>query len=298
MPRNGAQRLVEIRDVGAIMAAAKWVLSTKRDGETWPQFEERLGDDLSRATLDRLKRGLGGAGKPLTHVRESTVFAITQMLTDSGEAALHQRMAETIIPPQANDLLRAHGVWEREQLTRYFRRAESPVFMVENDDGATNLLVAAHDPLMADLLEEMTAVHAIDLEEDVSGVARYRWAEYRALLQAVLRDAEAGPALKKFLAYLTEHGHEERYVLARFRILEPLLQAPESGLVEPSWRELSASQLRRFVKAGITRETIFVEVGAQVLQRVQSTVLYGTTALPLLKRPKRARNSPRLHFKR
>src|SRR2546430_16840820 len=56
--------------------------------------------------------------------------------------------------------------------------------------------------------------------------------------------------------------------LAYVRILAPLLDATDSGLIERRWQELTDRELRRFVEAGMERERIMLDRSPD-LQRAQ-----------------------------
>ena len=57
--------------------------------------------------------------------------------------------------------------------------------------------------------------------------------------------------------YLVRSGHSDaRARLAYWRILEPLLHAADTDGIELDWQELSSTDLRKFVRAGIQRERI------------------------------------------
>lgn len=49
-----------------------------------------------------------------------------------------------------------------------------------------------------------------------------------------------------------------RLMLAWVRVLEPLIEHRSSGLVEPSWRDLSDEELVGFVEAGVYRENLLL----------------------------------------
>ena len=66
-------------------------------------------------------------------------------------------------------------------------------------------------------------------------------------------------ALDAWVADALAAGHsEDRVQLAIARILEPLLEAPASGYVERSWQEMSITELRQFIRAGVTRERLLL----------------------------------------
>jgi hypothetical protein len=50
-----------------------------------------------------------------------------------------------------------------------------------------------------------------------------------------------------------------RQEVAVLRVIEPLLEASQSGYVERSWSELSAKERRDFIDAGIRRELILLD---------------------------------------
>ena len=52
---------------------------------------------------------------------------------------------------------------------------------------------------------------------------------------------------------------QPRARLAFARVIAPLLRRDDTLFVERDWRELSASEIKRFIKAGVTRETILLD---------------------------------------
>jgi hypothetical protein len=84
----------------------------------------------------------------------------------------------------------------------------------------------------------------------------WRQSEREDLLKAVSNRCRR--MLEDFRAFLDRFGHEEQAELAIARILDPLVDAPESGFIQRSWRELSTGDLERFVRAGIVREKLLL----------------------------------------
>jgi hypothetical protein len=73
-------------------------------------------------------------------------------------------------------------------------------------------------------------------------------------------------AFESFL--VKQQASATRARIAFYRILEPLLEARESGFVERSWDELDRSELSRFIRAGMEREKILLRRSADT-QRAQ-----------------------------
>jgi hypothetical protein len=72
-----------------------------------------------------------------------------------------------------------------------------------------------------------------------------------------------------FDSFLLKRRHTAyRAALAHFRILDGLFEFEPSGGMERPWIDLSKSEMRRFLRAGITRETIMLGRSAD-LQRAQ-----------------------------
>jgi len=71
----------------------------------------------------------------------------------------------------------------------------------------------------------------------------------------------------KFNRFLERRRHfRARGELAYARILAPLLDCAESGLIERRWQDLSNAELRRFVKSGMDREMILLDRPPDVQQ--------------------------------
>lgn len=77
-------------------------------------------------------------------------------------------------------------------------------------------------------------------------------------LRALRRRMEGEIALAYIVSAIEQLQNRDRAELARRRILEPLLQAGESGWIERNGWELTASEFCRFVKAGWKREEVLL----------------------------------------
>lgn len=101
----------------------------------------------------------------------------------------------------------------------------------------------------------------------VPGWENQRAAEYYHLRETVA--AKFPEIISRFDDLLERRRHFQlRGELAYVRILAPLLDSAESGLIERRWQEMSDSELRRFVQAGIERESILLDRPPD-LQRAQ-----------------------------
>lgn len=110
-------------------------------------------------------------------------------------------------------------------------------------------------------------------------------------LEAVISRAwKLCPHVKTAIERLERTHETERLLLARIRIVEPLVQAAESGFVERHWTELSDGQFRRFVDAGWKREKILLDrlpAYARIATRPRILIAYGVPRKPF-KRKKRS----------
>jgi len=113
-----------------------------------------------------------------------------------------------------------------------------------------------------------TGITRIDATKDPSPLP-WRLAERRQLLKHL--EARRPWVLIRFRGFLKKFGHlGARSKMAIARAVDPLLDGPESGFVERSWRELSDDDLAKFVDAGLTREKILLNRSPD-LMRIQET---------------------------
>lgn len=92
-------------------------------------------------------------------------------------------------------------------------------------------------------------------------------------LRALRRRMEKERSLSFIVSKLEQFPNEDRAELARRRILEPLLQAHESGWVERNGWELTTSEFCHFVRAGWKREEILLRREGEIPRSQKSMVL-------------------------
>ena len=109
-----------------------------------------------------------------------------------------------------------------------------------------------------------TGITRIDATKDRSPLP-WRLAERREILKHL--KAQRPWVLNRFQSFLEKRGHlGARSDMAIARAVDPLLDGPESGFVERSWRDLSDDELARFVDAGLARERILLNRSPDVMR--------------------------------
>jgi hypothetical protein len=109
-------------------------------------------------------------------------------------------------------------------------------------------------------------------------VSRQRFLEHTSQeIQGVLK--ERRPATFKKILDFEEVGFNkagiERARLAWVRIIEPLLEWPESALVEVPWWALELDKLCQFIEAGLARERLLIEARGTDTDRVEMPCVGG-----------------------
>lgn len=106
---------------------------------------------------------------------------------------------------------------------------------------------------------------------DVAGYGVLRLRELAALLDAIAEDEKASALLSKFCADLERWGIEPgRILVSIVRVVEPLLECAESGLLERGWREVRAAErLVPFLKHGFQRERMLLDGRDQPVRRLR-----------------------------
>lgn len=113
------------------------------------------------------------------------------------------------------------------------------------------------------------------------------WRYVQELDPAFVRDVDAA------LGKVRDRGYRE---LALVRILDPLINGPDSGFIEPSWREWrkdekGRNRLKRFIRLGVNRERLLLEMRLRTSERAMNVLgasheefekLYGESAAPLI----------------
>jgi hypothetical protein len=89
--------------------------------------------------------------------------------------------------------------------------------------------------------------------------AREQRRQLRFLVLRLAWEDEQPAACNRLAATAKKWGHdEERLRWAWERVLEPLLDAEDTGYLERAWEELSQDEQRKFAEASVTRECILL----------------------------------------
>lgn len=157
-------------------------------------------------------------------LRESDLRALRKRLTPKQFAEIER----CIVDPPLAEHLSAFDAWLKAEHTRLLYREAAP--------------------------------HTV-VGRAIASVAQWstqRLLEYDHLLGVV---QQSFPDLvRNFDRFLKGRRHfKARGDLAYVRILAPLLDGADSGLIERRWQELSSGELRRFIKCGMKREMILLD---------------------------------------
>jgi hypothetical protein len=189
---------------------------------------------LPHSTLKRYHDGRG------PFVRHETLDKLRQLIGPVGLG----RLEKAVLTPTATDALLAFDRWLREEtrstLVGTVRQA-GLLFAGTSELDHQKAIYSAQD--RAEQLEQLCG----------------RWQK---------RYAHEFARLKK---QLVARGHfKPRARLAFLRVLAPLLDSSDSAGIERSWSELTETERRMFVRAGVTREVILLRRENDV-QRAQDT---------------------------
>jgi hypothetical protein len=217
--------LFEVQDMSAFTSVVNTLIDHVGDGQQ-TILAERIG--LTQSALSRLSRGLTPRITRTTAVAlETATKLVSTELTDQFRAA--------IISPEA---MRLHNdgylAWCDERFDRWEER-DGPSWLVHADGQPRSTGVA--DPM---------------------GLCATRRRLVQALWQIAHQDFPAVFAAFRD-AMMARHVDKIRQEVAVLRVIEPLLEASQSGYVERSWSELSAKERRDFIDAGIRRELILLD---------------------------------------
>lgn len=138
-------------------------------------------------------------------------------------------------------------------------------------------------------LREEERVHDGPGASDREGERQALWRYLGQLSPEFVQDVER--SLKK----VTDKGYDR---LALIRMLDPLINGPDTAFVEPSWREWRVTtkgrvRLLRFVRLGFEREKLMLEVRLPTSERAMNVLtatyeefmnVYEENAEPLLKK--------------
>jgi hypothetical protein len=96
--------------------------------------------------------------------------------------------------------------------------------------------------------------------------ARMKYAD--ALQHEVRKEV---PEFVKLLKWMQrQYIDNDRFKVVQMRILEPFLEAPESGFIELSWEELTEASRREYVREAVRREKWFLDVRGPAQQRAEA----------------------------
>ena len=217
--------LFKVRDATALAMVGENIVAMRGEG-----FISRAAKNVgvSRSTLARIL----DQNKPT--LTRATAIALGTA-AKSIDIDLVNRFHNALISPDAMRIFReGYQAWVRERFARWEER-DGPTWRVMYRDGT-----------IAPIDGKPLALAAMR-RQLIQGLWRLAHAEFSDVF-AHFRDA-----------MLARHVERERQEVAVLRVLEPLLEASQSGYVERSWSELSAKERRDFIDAGIRRELILLD---------------------------------------
>lgn len=215
--------LFKVRDATALAMVGENIVAMRGEGFV-SHAAKNIG--VSRSTLTRILF----QNKP-TLTRATAIALGTAAKSIDND--LVNRFHNALISPDAMRIFReGYQAWVRERFERW-----------EERDG-TSWRVMANGDVLTDPASPLRL--AANRRQLIQGIWRLAHAELSDVF-AHFRDA-----------MVARHVERERQEVAVLRVLEPLLEASQSGYVERSWSELSAKERRDFIDAGIRRELILL----------------------------------------
>lgn len=228
-PRNGDVMtrtrgdLFKVRDAPALAMVGENIVAMRGEGFV-SHAAKNIG--VSRSTLTRILF----QNKP-TLTRATAIALGTAAKSIDND--LVNRFHNALISPDAMRIFReGYQAWVRERFARFEER-DGPSWRIYPSG------TVASDPAQPLQL-------AANRRQLIQGIWRIAHAEFSDVF-AAFRDE-----------MVRRHVERERQEVAVLRVLEPLLEASQSGYVERSWSELSAKERRDFIDAGIKREMILL----------------------------------------
>jgi len=211
----------------------------------------------------------------LDGISRRTADAIAKALEKTGASAeLLEKFRRSLRSEQEKLAELAAAEWARERATRFFMRGEREYEVgpdgrmalrpVEQGEylllpPGESLATWAPRARAAGQLPELSVhAHTFGGVAMVAPVVHRRVKRFDELWAELLRGPCAS-ILKDFERALEQSGHTlARTMIARYRLVEPLLEAPESAFTERPWQELSTSEMRAYLRAGVEREMILL----------------------------------------
>ena len=209
-----------IRDPAALAQIVKELLDASAAVGMGSVDEMARRTTINRSTWYRL---LSGSHRAIAHrVAAHLVGLIRAHLGKAGV----DRFVRATTYPGAVSAARVYRQWARERRTRLRRR---PGTLWERPRDSTPRPI-------------------------IGRLARLKArSQYASELEAII--AAEVPAYREFQRWMQRrYFDEDRIVVAKMRILEPFLEAPESGFIEKSWHELPALERRECVRSAIRWE--------------------------------------------
>lgn len=216
--------LFKVRDAPKLADVVNQVIAFRGAGS---EAEAARNVGVSRATLSRIRRK-----------QKPTLTRATAIALGTAAKSIHVGLVNdfhaALISPDAMRIFReGYQAWVRERFARWEER-DGPSWRIYPSG------TVASDPAQPLQL-------AANRRQLIQGIWRLAHAEFRDVMV-------------KFSDEMVRRNVEtERQEVAVLRVLEPLLEASQSGYVERSWSELSAKERRDFIDAGIRRELILLD---------------------------------------
>lgn len=216
--------LFKVRDAPKLATVGAKLVAMRGAGSI-SEAAKNIG--VSRSTLSRIL----DENKP-TLTRATAIALGTAAKSIDND--LVNRFHNALISPDAMRIFReGYQAWVRERFARWEER-DGPSWVMTVFG---NVAPTAMDPMST----------AGQRRQMIQGIWRLAHAEFPALMDAFRSEL------------IARHVERERQEVAVLRVLEPLLEASQSGYVERSWSELSAKERRDFIDAGIRRELILLD---------------------------------------
>lgn len=243
------------------------------DGATQRETAEWIG--VSPALLSQLRAGRkreGGRSVPVERVDDATATALWNAiyrLRDELRGSLSARdtrehigrlealLSQAVRPPIATERLASYAEWCMERASRFFRRrgdrwvirSEGGEPILERVSGSVPVPPGLQQPAWnvaggQDLLDRWVEVH--------------RRQDTIMLVIAIKNASKSAERELVRLEKACEGLPDLRYRVALMRVLEPLLEAPESGFVEMDQGEMTAKDLGEFIRLGVERELMLL----------------------------------------
>ena len=220
-PRRVRGRLMPLANAEAVAALA-------RDA-----IEQRFGGVMATAARDTglsrswLRRLVGVADSRPHGIHPNSLPGLRALVGEAGTAALQ----EALVPSAIAQMVARHDAW-LAQMQAASARGSGVWCEVKGERLVKRRMVP-----------------------DENGLTQ-RERERTALKKHIARKhPRLNLRIKRLVATTYMQG---RAFLVLARILDLLIEAPESGMIEPSWRDLTFTQLERVLTLGIQREELLI----------------------------------------